>query len=299
MADREHYADLLRLAYLVLDDGDAPLMRARRAAAGAARGRPGGYPAMRARLVGILLTGPPPAGHRPHRLFVEPARIPPGPVRAALQELAPYERLAYLLRLDGLTAPEVAAELRVHTHADFESVDRATAAVDGRTRLDEAAQRAEIEAFDPGLVRLRPPRTVSRAAVAAVLAAVLLAVAAVVLTRPDERPGAPAEVDPRAWQATGTPTIHEWRPRARCGTTPRCCAGPPARGAPTAATRRTAASSSCTRGPWTAPPSSSCAIPPAWGTRPASRSTSSGACRAAWSRSAGSGRARGSSSCWA
>ncbi|MCP9982757.1 hypothetical protein [Actinomadura madurae] len=74
MADREHYADLLRLAYLVLDDGDAPLMRARRAAAGAARGRPGGYPAMRARLVGILLTGPPPAGHRPHRLFVEPGR---------------------------------------------------------------------------------------------------------------------------------------------------------------------------------------------------------------------------------
>ncbi|MEO3826565.1 hypothetical protein [Actinomadura sp. B10D3] len=210
IADREHYARLLRLAYLVLDDGDAPLMRARRAAAGAARGRPGGYPAMRARLVGILLTDPPPAGHRPHRLLFEPARISPGPVRAALQELTPYERLAYLLHRDGLTAPEVAAELRAHTHADFESVDRATAAVDGRTRLDEAAQRAEIEAFEPDLVRLRPPRTVSRGAVAAVVAVVLLAVAAVVLTRPDEKPGAPSVVDPRAWQATGTPTIHEW-----------------------------------------------------------------------------------------
>ncbi|MEU6041265.1 sigma-70 region 4 domain-containing protein [Actinomadura sp. NPDC047616] len=213
MVDREHYANLLRLAYLVLDDGDAPLMRARRVAAGAARVRRGGYPAMRARLVAILLTEPPTGRHRLHRLVFEPARTPPGPVRAALLELPPHERLAYLLRRDGLTAPEVAAELGVHIQVDFRDVDRATAAVDGRTGLDEAAQRAEIEAFDPDLVRLRPPPAgppAWRTAVAAVLAGALLVVAGFVLTRPDEGAGEPSAIDPRAWRTTGTPTINEW-----------------------------------------------------------------------------------------
>ncbi|MFA1545414.1 hypothetical protein [Actinomadura chokoriensis] len=212
-ADRAHHAGLLRLAYLVLDDGDAPLMRARRAAAGAARARRGGHPAMRTRLVAILLTDPPAGRDRLHRLFFEPARIPPGPVRAALLRLSPHDRLAYLLRRDGLTAPEVAAELGVHIQADFRDVDRATAAVDDRTGLDEAAQRAEIEAFDPGLVRLRPPPAVPtawRAAAAAALAAALLAVAGSVLARPGEGPGGPAVIDPRAWRATGTPTVEEW-----------------------------------------------------------------------------------------
>ncbi|MFC5745743.1 hypothetical protein [Actinomadura rugatobispora] len=215
--DREHYAGLLRLAYLVLDDGDAPLARARRVAAGAARVRHGGHPARRARLVALLLTAPPAGRHRLHRLFVEPVRTPPGPVRAALRELSPHERLAYLLRCDGLTAPEVAAELGVHresgVRADFRDVDRVTAAVDGRTGLDEAAQRAEIEAFEPDLVRLRPPPAVPpawRAGMAAVLAAALVAVAGFVLTRPDAAPGGPAAIDPGAWQKTGTPTINEW-----------------------------------------------------------------------------------------
>ncbi|MFI0353140.1 hypothetical protein [Actinomadura sp. 9N407] len=223
--DREHYARLLRLAYLVLDDGDGPFMRARRLAAGATRVRRGGYPAMRARLVASLLTAPPTGRHRLHRLVFEPVRTPPGPVRAALLELSPQERLAYLLRRDGLTAPEVAAELSVHLRADFQGdfqadfqggfqggfrdVDQATTAVDGRTGLDEAAQRAEIEAFQPDLVRLRPPPA-WRAAVAAVLAVALLAVAGFVLTRPEERPGETTAIDPRAWQRTGTPTIDEW-----------------------------------------------------------------------------------------
>ncbi|XVQ15824.1 hypothetical protein ACQP1W_25905 [Spirillospora sp. CA-255316] len=215
--DRKHYADLLRLAYLVLDDGDAPLTHARRVAAGAARVRHGGYPAMRARLVEVLLTDPPAGRHRLHRLFFEPARTPRGPVRAALLELSPHERLAFLLRRDGLTAPEVAAEMGVHLQAGFRTgfrdVDRATAAVHGRTGLDETAQRAEIEAFQPDLVRLRPPAAVPpawRAAVAAVLAAALLAVTGLVLARPEEVPGEPAAIDPRAWRTTGTPTINEW-----------------------------------------------------------------------------------------
>ncbi|MFG2090922.1 MULTISPECIES: hypothetical protein [unclassified Spirillospora] len=210
--DREHYAALVRLAYLVLDDGDAPLMSARRIAARAARVRKGGYPAMRARLVAILLTDPPTGRHRLHRVLLEPAPAPRGPVRAALLELAPRERLAFLLRRDGLTAPEVAAELGVHGQADFRDVDRATAAVDARTGLDEAAQRAEIEAFEPDLVRLRTPRAarpVWRAAVAAGLAAALLC-AGFILTGPDEEPGEPAAIDPRAWRTTRTPTIDEW-----------------------------------------------------------------------------------------
>jgi hypothetical protein len=88
-------------------------------------------------------------------------------------------------------------------------VDRATAAVDGRTGLDEAAQRAEIEAFEPDLVRLRPPPA-RRGAVAVVLVAALLAVAGFVLTRPEGRAGEPAAIDPRAWRTTGTPTLNEW-----------------------------------------------------------------------------------------
>ncbi|TDD29851.1 hypothetical protein E1287_30170 [Actinomadura sp. KC06] len=211
--DREHYAGLLRLAYLVLDDGDAPLTRARRAAARAARVRKGGYPAMRARLVAILLTDPPAGRPLLQRLFFEPAPTPKGSVRAALLELSRHERLAYLLHRDGLTAPEAAAELGVHIQADFRDVDRATDAVDDRTGLDEAAQRAEIEAFEPDLVRLRPPLAVPRAwrvAVAAGLVAVVLAVAGFVLIPPGEGAGGPAAIDPRAWQRTGAPTIYEW-----------------------------------------------------------------------------------------
>jgi hypothetical protein len=168
---------------------------------------------MRARLVAILLTAPPTGRHQPHRLLLEPTRTPPGPVRAALLGLSPHERLAYLLHRDGLTAPEAAAELGVHLQADFRDVDQATAAVDVRTGLAEAAQRAEIEAFEPDLVRLRPPPAVPpiwRAAVAAMLAAALLAVAGFVLARPDEGPGAPVAIGPRAWQTTGTPTIDHW-----------------------------------------------------------------------------------------
>ncbi|XRQ14337.1 hypothetical protein ACN3XK_26755, partial [Actinomadura welshii] len=211
--DPEHYAALLRLAYLVLDDGDAPLGRARRAAARAARARDSGYPAMRTRLVAILLTDPPAGRHRLHRLFVEPARPARGPVRAALLELPPRDRLAYLLRRDGLTAPEAAAELGEHVEAAFWDVDRATAAVGDRTGLDEAAQLAEIEGFEPDVVRLRPPRAVRpawRAAAAVVLAAALPAVAAFALTRPDGTSGVPEAVDPGAWRTVTRPTIEEW-----------------------------------------------------------------------------------------
>ncbi|NYE10350.1 hypothetical protein [Actinomadura citrea] len=211
--EREHYGRLLRLAYLTLDDGDHPLSRARRAVAGAMRVRRGGYPAMRARLVAILLTDPPTGRHRLHGLLFEPARIGPGPVRAALLESPRHERLAYLLRRDGLTAPEVVAELSVHLPVGFGDVDRIIDAVDGRTDMDEAAQRAEIEAFEPDLVRLRPPLAVPsarRAAVAGVVAVALLAVAGAVSIRMDDGRGAPAVVGPHAWRASGAPTVDEW-----------------------------------------------------------------------------------------
>ncbi|TDC69396.1 hypothetical protein E1200_08725 [Actinomadura sp. GC306] len=210
--DRAHYARLLRLAYLVLDDGDAPLTRARRAAARASRGRPGGYPAQRTRLIGALLTEPP-AGRFPlHRLFAEPAPAPRGPVREALAELPPHERLAYLLRMDGLTVPEVTAELDPHRPTGFGDVERAAAAVDARTGLDEAAQRVEIEAFEPDLVRLRPPsaRPGWRVAAAVAVAVALLAAAGSVLTRPGEAAGGPAAIGPGAWRETPAPSISEW-----------------------------------------------------------------------------------------
>ncbi|MGH3244290.1 MAG: hypothetical protein ACRDNL_28215, partial [Spirillospora sp.] len=211
-ADRDHYAGLLRLAYLVLDDGDAPLTRARLAAARAVRVRNGGYPAMRARLVALLLTDPPAGRPGLHRFFVEPARNSAGPVRAALLELSPHERLAYLLCRDGLTAPEVAAELSLHLQAGYQDVDRAVAAIDDRTGLDEAAQRAEIEAFEPDVVRLRPPLALPRswrAAVAAGVVVALLAVAGFVLMPPGEESGGPAAIDPEAWRTAGTPSINE------------------------------------------------------------------------------------------
>ncbi|GGQ23785.1 hypothetical protein GCM10010187_45320 [Actinomadura coerulea] len=211
--EREHYGRLLRLAYLTLDDGDHPLSPARRAVTAAMRGRRRGYPAMRARLVAILLTDPPTGRNRLHGLLFEPAGATPRAVQAALLELPPHERLAYLLCRDGLTAPEVVAELSVHLPLDFRDVDRVIGAVDDRTGMDEAAQRAEIEAFEPDLVRLRPPLTVPparRAAVAGVVAAALLAVIGAFFVRPDEDHGAPDVIDPNAWTANSTPTIDEW-----------------------------------------------------------------------------------------
>ncbi|MGW3768186.1 hypothetical protein [Actinomadura verrucosospora] len=211
--EREHYGRLLRLAYLTLDDGDHPLSPARRAVAEAMRVRRGGYPAMRAKLVATLLKDPPTGRHRLRGLLFEPARGEPGPVRAALLELPPHERLAYLLHRDGLSAPEVVAELGVHLPIVFGDVDGTISAVGDRTGMDEAAQRAEIEAFDPDLVRLRPPLTfprAGRAAVAVVVAAALLTVAGAFLTRADEGRGAPALIGLHAWSANSTPSIDDW-----------------------------------------------------------------------------------------
>ncbi|MES9537855.1 hypothetical protein [Actinomadura sp. NPDC000600] len=210
--EREHYGRLLRLAYLVLDDGNDPLGQARRAVARAVRGRRGEYPTMRARLVTILLDDPPTGRLPGHRPLFEPARTPRGPVREALLELAPRERLLYLLRRDGLTAPEVVAELGDQHPVDFQDVDRATALVGELTGLDEEAQRDEIEAFEPDLVRLRPPLAgpaVRHAAVAGVLAAALLLVTGAVIARPGGSVE-PGRVDPGAWRVSGTPTIYEW-----------------------------------------------------------------------------------------
>ncbi|NDU75565.1 hypothetical protein GWI34_23505 [Actinomadura sp. DSM 109109] len=211
--ERDQYGRLLRLAYLTLEDGDHPLSRARRAVAGALRGRRGGYPAVRARLVATLLTDPPTGRNRLHGLLFEPAPAEPGPVRAALRDMAPSERLAFLLRRDGLTAPEVVAELGAHLSIGFAEVDRVVEAVDALTGQDEAAQRAELEAFQPDLVRLRPPLAVpraGRAAAAVAVAAALLAVTGAVLTRTDDAHGMPAVIDQKAWRAASAPTVREW-----------------------------------------------------------------------------------------
>jgi hypothetical protein len=91
-------------------------------------------------------------------------------------------------------------------------VDRVVAGVVARTGLDEVAPRAEIEAFEPDLVRLRPPGAVPPGgwAAAVVVVAALLLVAGVALAPRGERRAGPSAVDPRAWRETTSPTINEW-----------------------------------------------------------------------------------------
>ncbi|MFC6884298.1 RNA polymerase sigma factor [Actinomadura yumaensis] len=218
-AARKRYTDLLRLAYLALDDGTSPSTADGWAVLGRARGavrraRGASYGAVRRGLVGVLATEPParPRVTRP-RLFVEPAVTPPGPARAALRELSPHERLAFVLcRVEGLTPPEAAAELGDRLLVTAGDVDRALAAVDRASGLGAEAQRAELLAFDPALVRLRPP---PRAWPVAVVLAALLAAGALTARglsgtgRTDD----PVLVGPGRWRATGTPTMDDWPAR--------------------------------------------------------------------------------------
>src|SRR5688500_14126046 len=89
---RRRYADLVRLAYLALDDGattpETVLATARRAVRQSARAGPGAsYAHLRRRLALELLTQPP-HHRRPlllRRLFFEPAATTPTPLRKILQ----------------------------------------------------------------------------------------------------------------------------------------------------------------------------------------------------------------------
>lgn len=227
----ERYPDLVRLAYLVIDGpphGPGPavlLAAARRIVRKAARSAPAdaGYAGLRRALAALLTTD----AARPRwtdRIAASrawsrtvPALGEPGPVRAALRELSADERLAYVLsRLEGLTPSEAAGELSDFLIVSPYDVDGSLAQVDAATGLGAAAQRAELGAVDPTLVRLRPlgPARVLRR-----LAAVALAVAlpaAGLAGRLYERPGGqggagePAAVDPSAWRRVEFPGWGDW-----------------------------------------------------------------------------------------
>jgi hypothetical protein len=217
---RERYADLVRLAYLVLDDGTAApgvqLALARRLVRAAGRGHAKDYPELRRALVSRLAADPP----RPHwtdRLPLRraaPAHPEPGPVRTALRVVSPHERLAYVLcRLEGLTAPEVGAELGEFLAVSAYDVDASTAGIDTVTGLSAQAQRAELLAFDPTLVRLRPPAGRARRRVAAAVAvAALVAAGAFGLSDrgPTARPDDPVLVGSDRWRKEGFPSWHHW-----------------------------------------------------------------------------------------
>ncbi|GAA2633880.1 hypothetical protein SMC26_14890 [Actinomadura fulvescens] len=218
---RRRYADLVRLAYLALDDGTAPpetvLAAARRTVRQAARAGGGSaYPNLRHRLALELLKQP--SHHRRpwlRRLFFEPASSTPTPLRKTLQRSSPHERLVYLLsRLEGLTSPEVAAELGEHLMLNAWDIDRTRADVDERTDLDPAAQQAELQAFDPTLVRLRPPPSLPMTArIALVLAAVVLIAAASTSYerwRNAGRPGDPLMVGDDRWNRHQVPSLYDW-----------------------------------------------------------------------------------------
>jgi hypothetical protein len=215
---RRRYADLVRLAYLALDDGRtaAPdlLAAARRAVRRAARATTSAaYPRLRHRLVVDLLTTAP--RHRPRALLFEPAPGDPGPVRQELRGLSLHERLVYLLcRLEGLTAPEAAAELGEELLVNAWDVDRTLQDVDSATGLDPSAQRAELRAFDPTLVRLRPPPSLSRAAqtllALAATAVVIVGVVSYGHYRGPAKTGDPVVVGADAWRRGGAPTLADW-----------------------------------------------------------------------------------------
>ncbi|MFI6522378.1 hypothetical protein ACIBF1_42995 [Spirillospora sp. NPDC050679] len=215
---RERHVDLVRFAYLALDGGDAApallLAQARRAVRRAAGKSGPSYSGLRRALCAELLAGTPPPLLRPQRLLGEAAPGDPGPVRKALREASPHERLVCLLcRLEGLSAPETAAELGEHMMLDVGQVDRALAGLDSASGVDAAGQRAELLAFDPTLVRVRPPLPPRRRFTAAGLALLLAAGAPAYLRQGGGPPADPLVIPGSVWRSTSSPQLEHWPTR--------------------------------------------------------------------------------------
>jgi len=215
---QRRYADLVRLAYLALDDGRTPaaglLTTARHAVRHAARSTSApAYAKLRHRLVVDILTTAP--RHRPGPLFFEPAPDEPGPVREEVRRLSLHERLVYLLcRLEDLTAPEAAAELGEQLLVSAWDVDRTLQDVDDATGLDPPSQRAELRAFDPTLVRLRPPPALSRRGrtgiVLAMVAVAIVSFLSYGRYHGGGKAGDPIVVSATAWRRGYAPSLNDW-----------------------------------------------------------------------------------------
>ncbi|HEY7483851.1 MAG TPA: hypothetical protein VH912_05255 [Streptosporangiaceae bacterium] len=220
----QRYGELIRIAYLTLDDGrtrpGALLATARKVVQEAAERswaapEPGRtYAELRCAVAGCLVAGPAMISRFRLRRTAGPS-AQNGPTLAALRQFSPHERLVYVLvRIEGLTPDDVADELArclVVTAAD---VTRTLADADAATGLDPGDQTAELRAFDPTVVRLRPPPgrpRRRRLVVAAVLGVVVAAVAVgYPVWRQAPRPDDPILVKPDLWRRERTPDVTVW-----------------------------------------------------------------------------------------
>jgi hypothetical protein len=119
-----------------------------------------------------------------------------------------------LTRVEGVAAEDVDAELASHLAVTTDDVARTLADVDAATGLDADEQTAELRAFDPTVVRLRPlpstPRL--RYIVAAALLVVLgtVAVAGYAAWRQTPQPGDPILIAADRWQRQRTHDVSVW-----------------------------------------------------------------------------------------
>jgi hypothetical protein len=241
------YADLTRIAYLVLDDGTARprgLLAAARhtvqRAAGRALAAPSPdetYAELRRGLAGRLVGDPqqPPRlrYRRPMRRGALPAGSDTsgperagrddqvwlggrnGPTRAALRRLSRHERLVYVLaRVEGLGPGDIGGELDHCLAVTAADVRRTLARVDAATGLDAAEQRAELRALDPTMIRLRPGSVRWRRRRPLVVAALAVLIAAGVggytVWRQAPRPDDPVVVTADLWRLDRTPDVTVW-----------------------------------------------------------------------------------------
>jgi hypothetical protein len=226
--ERWWYSDLIRIAYLVLDDGTARpgalLATARRVvqqAAGRALVTPGPvetYQELRRGLLPRLVRDPPAA-----RLSLRRAPVPgqdapgsSGRTRAALRRLSRHERLVYVLaRVEGLAPRDVDGELAQCLVITADDVTRTLTQIDTATGLEAAEQTAELRAFDPTVIRLLPAPGRGRWH-GRLLALITLTALVAVLTggyavwRQTPRTGDPVLVKASLWRHERNPDVAVW-----------------------------------------------------------------------------------------